>query len=624
SPDRQTTNLVVTMTARSEDAVTEVGPLLDFIKDSGNEDFEVLTVGDGSVNKEVEEQFMADLLNGEMIGLPAAAIILLIVFGAAVAAGIPLITALLGIVLAMGITAIFGQFFELDDVVKNIIFMIGLAVGIDYTLFIVQRFREERQAGLAKVEAIVMAGNTAGRAVLFSGLTVIIALSGLFIVPESTFRGIAAGAISVVVAAVLIAMTLLPALLSLVGDRVNALRLPFRRQRTASDDKGGGFWTWSTGVVMRHPVISVVVSGGLLLAAAAPYATMKLGDPGLTEFPQGLQSVRAYQILNEDFSAGLITPTKVVIEADNVNSPEVRAAVQKLEADLAGDQRYEFTGEFQVSQDRNLAVYDIALDGDFMAEDARQAVKDLRADYVPAAFDGTDARVLVGGSSASSVDYLDTMNTYLPIVIAFVLALSFLLLLVVFRSIVIPIKAIAMNLLSVGAAYGLLVLVFQHGVGASLLGFQEADAITGFIPLFMFAILFGLSMDYHVFLLTRIQERYLKTGDNAGSVAYGLRSTAGIITGAAAIMVAVFAGFALGEMPQLQQMGFGLAVAIFLDATIVRSVLVPASMEMLGKWNWYLPTWLEWLPKVHVDGSPVDLPDARKEREALPLPAGAD
>jgi RND superfamily putative drug exporter len=270
-----------------------------------------------------------------------------------------------------------------------------------------------------------------------------------------------------------------------------------------------------------------------------------------------------------------------------------------------------------------VAVYDIALDGDFLAEDARAAVKDLRADYVPAAFNGTDARVLVAGYTASSVDFLDTMNTYLPIVVGFVLALSFLLLLVVFRSLVIPLKAIAMNLLSVGAAWGLLVLVFQHGIGADLLGFQQAETITGFVPLMMFAILFGLSMDYHVFLLSRIQERYLRTGDNAASVAYGLRSTAGIITGAAAIMVAVFSGFALGEMPHLQQIGFGLAVAVFFDATIVRTILVPASMEMLGKWNWYLPTWLEWLPKVQVDGQDTEERHIGTGEEALQA-AGAD
>jgi RND superfamily putative drug exporter len=276
---------------------------------------------------------------------------------------------------------------------------------------------------------------------------------------------------------------------------------------------------------------------------------------------------------------------------------------------LAEDERFANLSGIELNGDGTLGALSVEVDGDSFGPDARAAVEDLRNDYLPAAFGNADVDIAVTGGAASTTDYVDTMNRYLPIVVGFVLLLSFVLLMMVFRSLIIPVKAIIMNLLSVGAAYGLIVLVFQHGVGADLLGFNQADSIEAFLPIFMFAVLFGLSMDYHVFLLSRIQERFLQTGDNAASVAYGLRSTAHIITGAALIMIMVFAGFTIGDMTALQQTGFGLAVAVFIDATIVRTVLVPASMQMLGDWNWYLPSWLQWLPKIHVEGGePAPVP----------------
>ncbi len=306
-------------------------------------------------------------------------------------------------------------------------------------------------------------------------------------------------------------------------------------------------------------------------------------------------------MLDSDFSAGRIAPTHVVIDG-NADSPAVTRAVDDLRQMVAANAEFSSVGQLEVSSNGQLGAVDIQLRGDSQSESAQSALRQLRSTYIPSAFAGVNTHVVVGGATAGTVDYIDTMNTYLPIVIAFVLALSFVLLLMVFRSIVLPVKAIIMNLLSVGAAYGLMVLVFQEGVGADLLGFQQSDTIAAFIPIFLFAILFGLSMDYHVFLLSRIQERYLHTGNNAESVSYGVRSTAHIITGAAAIMMAVFAGFAAGRLVDLQQTGFGLAVAVFIDATVVRSVLVPASMQLLGKWNWYLPSWLEWMPRISVEG----------------------
>ena len=600
SADRHKTILPVGLTGELLDAPVTVEPVLAALKANSGQGFTVQAVGDGSLGKALGESFEKDLQRAEMLGLPVALVVLVIVFGAGVAAGLPVILSLLGIFISVGLTALLSKVFGVGSIVINMITMIGLAVGIDYTLFIIERFRDERAAGRPKLEAIAAAGNTASRAVLFSGITVVIAMAGMLIVPASEFKGISLGAITSVVGAVAVALTLLPALLSLIGDRVNWLTLPGRGKRRSHEDTGG-FFGKTTALVTRHPVISVVASVVVLLAAAAPYATIKLGDPGLNDFPANLEPIQAFKVLDKDFSAGRLAPTHVVIEG-NVNSPAVAQAVDELRASLRADASFTQSSDLETNSTSTIGVVNVLLKGDSIGPDAVKAVERLRNTYIPQAFDGTGATVSVGGATAETVDYVDTMTHYLPIVVAFVLTLSFLLLMMVFRSIVIPVKAIIMNLLSVGAAYGLLVLVFQKGVGNELMGFQQTESIAAFLPIFLFAVLFGLSMDYHVFLLSRIHERYLKTGDNGEAVGYGLRSTAHIITGAAAIMMVVFGGFAMGEMVALQQVGFGLAVAVFLDATIVRSVLVPASMELLGSKNWYLPSWLQWLPEISVEG----------------------
>ena len=525
----------------------------------------------------------------------------------------PLVLSIVAIFVAVGITGVVSNFVKMDDYVMNMIIMIGLAVGIDYTLFIVERFREERAGGLAKIDAITRAGATASRAVLFSGITVIIALSGLLIMPSGSFTGMALGAIAAAAGAVLAAMTLLPAALSLLGDKINAIHLPGRGKVNLAEDKGG-FWAFTTRTVMSHPVIAIVVSATILVAATAPLAGIHIGSPGISQMPQNINSVKAFQVLNTEFSAGRIAPVDIVINGD-VSSPAVRQSSEALATSLSKDARFSgFTG-FQPLND-NTALAKVYINGDSMGEEAQQALRQLRSQYVPQAFADNDSgtEVLVGGTTALTIDDTDQMKQYLPIVIGFVLTLSFVLLTVVFRSIVIPVKALVMNLLSVGAAYGMVVLVFQDGFGANLLGFTQTDAVASFLPVFLFAILFGLSMDYHVFLLSRIQERFLATGDNRASVAHGLQSTAHIITGAAAIMVCVFGAFALGDLVHLQQMGFGLAVAVFIDATLIRSILVPASMELLGDRNWYLPSWLEWLPRVNIEGHAAQ-PAPRTTRE---------
>ena len=431
-------------------------------------------------------------------------------------------------------------------------------------------------------------------------MTVVLALCGLLVVPFSIFTSLGAGAILVVIAAVTAALTLLPAVLALLGERVNSLQLPLGRLagRHGPTDPSSGFWTRTAAAIMRRPVVSLAIGAGILVLLAAPGLTMQRGESGVGGLPENLGTRRGYEILKAEFSAGLTSPILVVIDGD-LGDPRVAAAAEKLRAAATADDRFSVTG-FERSDDGRLGLLSLAVNSDSTGSAAAQSVRDLRADIVPAATEGAPVRVLVGGGPAAFADMIDLVDLYTPIVIAAVLLLSCILLLVAFRSLVIAVKAVFMNLLSVGAAFGLLTLVFQKGVGASPLGFRQVDVIESWVPLLLFCILFGLSMDYQVFLLSRIRERYDQCGDTTEAVAFGIQSTAGIITGAALIMVAVFAGLASGEMVMFQEIGFGLAVAVALDATLVRTVVVPSTMALLGRWNWYLPTWLEWLPHVSV------------------------
>ncbi len=560
--------------------------------------------GQGTINNDFVELAEEGVRRGESIGIVVALVVLLAVIGSAVASALPIGLAIAAIATALGLTALVGQAFDLTFFVVNFITMIGLAVGIDYALFIVARYREERVRGNDKLEAIGRAGATANRAVFFSGLTVILALVGMLFVPNTIFRSLAIGAILVVLLAVAASMTLLPAAISLLGDRINIGRVR-RKASLENVDNVGGFWDKVTGAVMRRPVISLAVSASFMIVLSLAFFSMDTGFSGVSTLPDDLESKQAFEILRDDFGLGGATdPVEIVIDAPI--DAGVEASVTALITSISGDSILGASAPLEVNDSADLAMLSIPLAVDFQSEAAAAAVERLRNDLVPAAFSGTDATVLVGGASAFNVDFSDDVSTYTPVVFAFVLGLSFLLLTVVFRSIVLPVTAILLNLLSVGAAYGAVVLAFQGGVGPSwvknVFGFQQVEAIEAWLPLFLFAVLFGLSMDYHVFLLTRIREYFDRTGDNEAAVAHGLRTTGAIITGAALIMVAVFGGFAAGDLVPLQQMGFGLAVAVFLDATIVRSIMVPATMRLLGDLNWYLPQWLEWLPKIDIEG----------------------
>jgi RND superfamily putative drug exporter len=570
----------------------------------GKGGFDALITGTASIQSDFSQTANHDLQRGEGIGVPIALIILLVVFGALVAAGLPIVLSLIAITMAVALTALVGQTFDVSVFAINMISMMGLATGIDYSLFIVSRFREERALGRSKIDAITVTGGTASRAVLFSGLTVVLALFGLLIVPTSIFGSLAIGAILVVGMSVVAALTLLPAVLSLLGDRVNSLKVPYlgRRLLSAKADGRTSAWARLAQRAMRRPALALTLGVAVLLLAAAPAIFMKTGVSGVSSFPDGFESKAAFGVLDRQFSAGRVSPVLIVVDGP-VTSPAVRSGIARLKSELSTDKAF---GSVQTQQAASgtLALLSVPVNGDSVGKLALDKVSQLRSTYIPKAFEGSGARVYVTGQTAGNVDYIDIVNRYFPWVVALVLSLSFILLMVAFRSIVIPAKAILMNLLSVGAAYGLITLVSLQGVGAGLLGFQKVDVVEQWVPLFLFAVLFGLSMDYQVFLLSRIKEAWDRTGDNTKAVTEGVGATAGIITGAALIMVAVFAGFAAGDLVMFQQMGFGLAVAVLLDATLIRTIMVPAAMKLLGAWNWYLPRWLQWLPHLSIEGAP--------------------
>ena len=611
SADRDTVMMHYTLAGSVEEAIDNVPTVIHVIEEANHDEgFEVLIGGDASVAHENNELAEQDLQNGERFGIPVAFLVLLVLFGALVATLIPLGLSAVSIGVALAAVAIIGQQFPLLFFVNIMVVMIGLAVGIDYSLLIVLRFKEELNHGLPVREAVARTGNTAGRTVFFSGATVVLALVGLFIVPSSFYQSLALGAILVVVATLAATLTLLPAVLSLLGHRVNFLTIPFisRFSLKGADTSTGGFWDKITHIVTWQPVISLLLVGIPMLALSWFYLDIRTGLNDVNTFPDKAETKKAFLLMEEEFSfgevtpAGFLSPAEIVISGD-VDSPQVQEAIGKLQQSLVADPTFPLPPQPPVvNEERNLVLLVLPFPGKSTTPEAAENMDLLRERHIADAFRGVPVEVKVGGLTAEVADFYGIVRVYTPIVFAFVLGLSFLILMMVFRSIVIPLKAIIMNLLSVGATYGLLVLVFQKGFGADLLGFQQADVIDAWLPLFLFTILFGLSMDYHVFLLSRIRERYDESGDNTEAVAYGLRSTAGLITGAALIMVVVFGAFATGETVVNQLMGFGLAIAVFLDATLVRSVLVPASMEVLGKGNWYLPPFLRWLPDLRVEG----------------------
>jgi RND superfamily putative drug exporter len=586
--------VVLPVGLEDEEAAANVVDLLQRFRDP---QVSLFVTGQWTVENDFAHLSQEDLEKGELqFGLPVALVVLLLVFGAIVAGLVPLMLALVAIIAALGLTALVGIAFDLSIFTVNMLSGMGLALGIDYSLFVVSRFREERSAGRDKLDAITATGTTASRAVLFSGVAFVIAMIGLLIIPNTIFRSLAAGAILVGITSVLAALTLLPAVLSLLGDRVNSLRIPvIGRGAERGTGAEGRFWGAIVRGVMRRPVVSLVLSVAVLLALASALFEFQTGEAGIRTMPDRFPSKQGFIALEQEFGVGTTDNVQVVVDGP-VTAPATRSGIDRLADQMRTDRAFRQV-ETDFHPDQNLAVIEAIPAGDSRDERALQSVEGLRTWEIPG------ARVLVTGETAESIDYFALTDRWLPILIVFVLSLSFILLTIAFRSVVVAATAIVLNLLSVGAAYGVLILVFQEGFGNELLGFQQVDFIEAWVPLFLFAVLFGLSMDYTVFLLSRIRERYLQTGDNDLAVAHGIGSTARLITGAALIIIAVFGGFALGDLVAFQQMGFGVAVSLLIDATIIRSVVLPATMKLFGERNWYLPSWLRWLPDFHVEGT---------------------
>ncbi len=583
---------------------SELGHALnDAVASVHDEGFTVIAFGNASAGVVYDALAQDTLAKGEMIGIGIALVILAIVFGALVAAGVPILLGIASITVAIGMTAIVGQVFEMSFFIVNMITMMGLALSIDYSLIQVQRFREERAKGRSVIDAVTIAGNTANRAVLISGGTVLVSLAGLLMVPSTIMRSLGGGAILSAIASLLVALTLLPALLRLLGDRVNKGRIP-----TAHPGREPRHWARVARLVIARPAVSAAIGASVLLALAAPALGMRLAFPGLDSLPKDNTIRQAQDILVEDFGWGR-SSTFLAIEDANGAGPEIDALAAAIDADPGfAETTIDRYGDVVFIDTKD--VYDSA---DVRAE---QAINRLHDELIPQYLGHTSATVNLGGDQAGSMEFTDVIVGSAPGVFAVVLTASFILLLLAFRSVVIPVTGILLNLLSTAAAYGLLVAVFQHGWGAGVLGLPQVGGIAPWIPLFLFAVLFGLSMDYHVFLLSRIKESYDATGDTRSAIVTGLSRTGSLITGAALIMVAVFGGFAIGDLSEFQQMGFGLGAAVIIDATLVRTILVPSIMALLGNRNWYLPRWLEWLPKVTIEGGqPVSEALPEKELE---------
>ncbi len=562
--------------------------------------FDLLVSGEESGMLAFSALAQEQLARGELIGVAVALVVLLLVLGALVAASIPLGVAFVSVLSAFAMVAVVGRAFELSEVVLFLTSMLGLALSIDYSLVSVQRFREELARGRTPLDAVTVTGSTANRAILFSGVTVMLSLSGLLLIPTTEYVGIALSVIFVAITSVITTLTLLPAVLRLLGHRVNKGSVPFTDP--ASEPVR---WQRAARAVIKRPAIATVAGVLVLLICAAPLASLRLTTPGPESLPEDFITHRASALLVEEFGRGQ-SSTTIAVENASSAQDEIVALAMAIDADPA------FTGT-TIDRRGDVAFLDTGDRYDPADPRAEEAIQRLRDVHVPAALDGTAATAYVTGDQATSMDSIDLLLSRAWMVLAFVLGTSFLLLLVMFRSIVIPLKAIALNLLGAGATFGAMVAAYQWGWGSALLGFPEVEGISPFMPVITFALLFGLSMDYHVFLLSRIKEGYDATGDTAVAVVQGLGRTGRLITGAAIIMVSVFSGFAASDIPEMSQWGFGLGFAVLIDATVIRTLLLPAAMVWLGDSNWYLPRWLEWLPQIGTEDQPAELATAEPE-----------
>jgi len=562
--------------------------------------------GDASSEKEIGEAFESDFQRAEFLSLPITLVILLVAFGALVAAGLPLLLGFTAVLGTIGLLGPVSQLHPLDESVSSVVLLVGLAVGVDYSMFYLRREMEERDAGRGWEAALNAAAATSGRAVLISGFTVMAAMAGMFLAGNAVFVSFGIGTIIVVAVAVLGSVTVLPAMLAFLSRKgwTEKGRVPWVAKRRHKTNGESRVWGAILDRVLKRPLVSVILAGGLLLALSIPALSMHTVNPGVSGLPRSLDVMQTYDKMQAAFPGGQI-PADVVVKAADVTSPTATAAIDALQKDALASGQLNAPSTVDINPDKTVAVVSMGVEGTGTDAASERSLAVLRDDVVPSTVAKIPgAETAVTGFTAGSKDFNDVMRSHLPLVFAFVLTLAFILLLVTFRSIVVPIKAIVLNLLSVGAAYGVLKLVFQDGRLEGVLDYKSVGGVTSWLPLFLFVILFGLSMDYHVFILSRIREAVDGGMRSDAAVAHGIRSTAGVVTSAAAVMIAVFSIFATLSMLEFKQMGVGLAVAILIDATLVRAVLLPATMTLLGDRNWYLPKALHWLPKLDHEPRP--------------------
>jgi len=601
SKDGRSVVVNFTMPGDAEDTEQRVDAPLAAVAavQKGHPEVRVEEFGGASSAKAIAAEDEKTQKASEMFSYPMTFVILLVAFGAIVAAGVPLLLAATAVVGTVGLLGPLSQLQELSPAVAQVVVLIGLAVGVDYAMFYLRREMEERDRGRSPEAALEIAAATSGRAVLISGFTVMVAMAGMFLAGNPIFSSFGVGTILVVGVAMLGSVTVLPAMLAFLSHKgwTEKGRIPVIGKRRHATHGESRVWGAVLDRVLKRPLVSAVIAGAILVGLAIPALSLEFKNPGIDGYSRSLPIMQTYDRIQAAFPGGAV-PAVTVIKADDVTAPQVQAAIRDLHDQAIATGQLSEPSSVNVSPDKTVAQVMLSVKGTGTDAASEHSLQVLREQVIPATVGKlSNAEVAVTGMTAGSKDFLDVMEARLPIVFAFVLTLAFGLLLVTFRSIVVPLKAIVLNLLSVGAAYGVLVLVFQDGHGEKLLGFQSVGGIASWLPLFLFVILFGLSMDYHVFILSRIREAVDRGMGTEDAVAHGIKSTAGVVTSAAAVMVAVFASFALSTDQQMKQLGVGLAVAILIDATVVRAVLLPATMKLLGRRNWYLPTPLSWLPK---------------------------
>jgi RND superfamily putative drug exporter len=610
---------LVTFEIPGKDAQDRVDPSLATVSklDKQQAGFRIEEFGDASAGKALDQAFADDFRKAEITSLPITLIILILAFGALLAAFVPLLLAITAVAAAISLIGPISQIWPVDQAISSVVLLIGLAVGVDYSMFYLRREREERAAGRSEEAALEAAAATSGRAVLVSGITVIAAMAGMYFGGAATFVSFATGTILVVAIAVIGSLTVLPAVLSKLGDRVNKGRVPFLKPEKRTGEPRA--WSWVLDRVLKRPLISAIAAVSVLVVLAIPVLHIHTADSGVDGLPRTIDVMQTYDRMQAAFPGEQFS-ADVVLQGDNLDRGQIQAAAQELRQIARDSDQFNEPITIDASPDRKVAVIEVPLAGSGTDSTSLDALQTLRDDVVPQVFPSVAGGELVGvsGFTAGSQDFNELMASRIWLVFAFVFSVAFLLLLVTFRSIVIPIKAILLNVLSVGAAMGIVTYVFQDGHFEGLLNFDSTGAVSSWFPLMLFVILFGLSMDYHVFILSRIKEAVDRGESTDDAVSHGIKSTAGVVTAAAIVMVGVFGIFATLQFIDMKQFGVGLATAVLIDATLVRGVLLPATMKLLGKWNWYLPKWLEWMPKgPALEGSPE--PHEPEARERLPV-----